>query len=86
MTLLQDGYRINDFVGHDPSRSPHGKIFYRNPNVQQRYLVCAELLWDHFRQCILRHVKGAGETNDTERRLDPDIDPRQGCFDLTTGN
>jgi len=24
---LQDNYHIYDFVGRDPSRSPHGKIF-----------------------------------------------------------
>ncbi|KAF8496822.1 hypothetical protein F5888DRAFT_1702800 [Russula emetica] len=53
-----DDYRIYDLVGRDPSRSPHGKIFYRNPNVQQRYFPCAELLRDHFYQCLLRHVKG----------------------------
>jgi hypothetical protein len=86
MTLLQDDYRIYDFVGRDPNRTPHGKIFYLNPNVQQRYLPCAELLRDHFRQCVLRHVKGAGEGNDTERRFDPDIDLGVGGFDLTTGN
>lgn len=39
MRLLQDDYRIYDFVGHDPSRSPHGNFFYRNPNVEQRYHV-----------------------------------------------
>jgi hypothetical protein len=86
MTLLQDDYRIYDFVGRDPSRSPHGKIFYRSPNVHQRYLPCAELLRDHFRQCVLRHVKGAGESNDIVRRFDPDIDLRVGGFDLTMGN
>jgi hypothetical protein len=86
MTPLQDDYRIYDFVGRDPSRSPHGMIFYRNPNVQQRYLPCAELLRDHLHQCVLRHVKGVGESNDTERRFDPDIDLREGGFDLTTGN
>jgi hypothetical protein len=80
MTLPQDDYRIYDFVGCDPSRSPHGKIFYRNPNVQQCYLPCAELSRDHFCQCVLRHVKGAGESNDTERRFDPDIDLRGGGF------
>ncbi|KAI0274363.1 hypothetical protein BGY98DRAFT_1099024 [Russula aff. rugulosa BPL654] len=80
-----DDYRIYDFVGRDSSRSPHGKIFYRNPNVHRRYLPCAELLRDHFRQCVLRHVKGAGESNDTVRRFDPDIDLRVGGFDLTTG-
>ena len=61
-------------------------IFYRNPNVQQRYLLCAELLRDHFRQSVLCHVKGSGESNDTERHFDPDIDLREGGFDLTTGN
>lgn len=91
MTLCcQDNYRIYDFVSRDQSRTPHGKTFYRNPNVQQRYLPSAELLRDHLRQCVLRHVKGAGERGDatsTERRFDPDIDLcALGGFDLTTGN
>jgi len=54
--------------------------------VEQRYLPCVELLRDHFRQCVLRHVKGAGEGSDAERRFDPDIDLGVGGFDLTTGN
>jgi hypothetical protein len=83
--LLQDNYRIYDFVDRDPSRTPHGKIFYRNPNGQQRYLPCAHLLRDQFRQCILRHVKGAGESDDKVRHFDPDIDLRMGGFNLTNG-
>jgi hypothetical protein len=54
MTIpLQDNYRIYDFVGRDPIRSPHGMIFYRNPNEHQRYLPSADLLRDHLRQCVL---------------------------------
>ena len=54
MTIpLQDNYRIYDFVGRDPNRSPHGKIFYRNPNEHQRYLPSADLLRDLLRQCVL---------------------------------
>jgi hypothetical protein len=83
MTPLQDGYRIFDFVGRDPNRSPHGKIFYRNSSVHQRYLPSADLLRDHFRQCVLRHVRGAGECQDINRRFDPDIDLRAGGFNLT---
>ena len=86
MTLLQDDYRIYDFVGRDPSRSPHGNIFYHNANVHQCYLPCGELLRNHFRQCVLYHVKGAGDSNDTVSRFDPDIDLRVGRFDLTMGN
>lgn len=85
-SLLQDDYRIFDFVGRDPNRSPHGKIFYRNPNVHQRYLPSADLLRDHFRQCLLRHVKGAGECQDTNRRFDPDIDLGAGGFNLMDGS
>ena len=84
MTLTQNDYHVYNFVGRDPSWTPHGR--YRKPNVQQRYLPCAELLWDHFRQCVLRHVKGAGESDDTERHFDPDVDLRMGGFDLSTGN
>jgi len=84
--LRQDNYLIYDFVGRDASRSPHGKIFYRNPTEQKRYLPCADLLRDHFRQCVLRHVKGAGEGNDTQRRFDPDIDLGAGGFNLETGS
>ncbi|KAI0247616.1 hypothetical protein BJV78DRAFT_1244027 [Lactifluus subvellereus] len=81
-----DNYRIYDFVGRDPNRSPHGKIFYRNPNEHQRYLPSADLLRDHFRQCVLRHVKGAGESSDAQRRFDPDIDLHAGGFNLATGS
>ena len=76
--LLQDNYRIYDFVGRDPRRSPHGNIFYRNPDVDPRYLPSADLLRDHFRQCVLRHVKGAGGSDEIERRFDPDIHFRDG--------
>ncbi|KIL58847.1 hypothetical protein M378DRAFT_170124 [Amanita muscaria Koide BX008] len=80
-----DNYRIYDFVVRDPSYSPHGKTFYRNLDEQPRYLPSPDLLRDHFRQCILRHVKGAGEVIDTGRRFDPDIDLRPGGFDLASG-
>lgn len=74
-----------DFVGRDATRTPHGKIFYQNPNVEPRYLPSADLLRDHFCQAVLRHVKGAGECDETQRRFDPDIDLGQGGFDLSTG-
>ena len=87
MTIpLRDNYRIYNFVGRDPNRSPHGKIFYRNPNEHQRYLPSADLLRDHLRQCVLRHVKGAGECNDAQRRFDPDIDLHAENFNLATGS
>jgi hypothetical protein len=87
MTIpLQDNYRIYDFVGRDPNRSPHGKIFFRNPDEHQRYLPSADLLRDHFHQCVLRHVKGAGESNDTQRRFDPDIDLHAEGFNLAVGS
>ena len=73
-------------MGRDPNRTPHGRIFYRNPNEPQRYLPSADLLRDHFRQCVLRHVKGAGESNDTQRHFDPDIDLCGGGFNLATGS
>ncbi|KIL68758.1 hypothetical protein M378DRAFT_157881, partial [Amanita muscaria Koide BX008] len=83
-----DSYRIYVFVCHDPSFSPHGRIFYRNLNEQHCYLPSPDLLRDHFRQCILRHVKGAGKptTTDTVRRFDPDIDLGPGGFDLASGS
>ncbi|KAF9523138.1 hypothetical protein CPB83DRAFT_863366 [Crepidotus variabilis] len=81
-----DGYRIYDFVGRDPSRSPHGKFFYRKPGLEQRYLPSPELLRDHFHQCILRHVKGAAEATEPERYFDPDIDLGAGGFNLVTGS
>jgi hypothetical protein len=34
---------------------------------------------------VLRHVKGAGESNETEMRFDPDINLRMGGFNLTNG-
>ena len=84
MTLLQENYRIYDFVGRDPNRSPHRRTFYRNLNEPQMYLPSADLLRDHFHQCLLRHVKGAGESDECQRHFDPDIDLRQGGFNLST--
>jgi len=84
--LLQDNYRIYDFVGRDPNRSPHGRTFYRNPNVPQMYLPSPDLLRDHFHQCLLRHVKSDGECHESQRHFDPDIDLGQGGFNLSTGS
>jgi len=80
-----DNYRIYDFVGRDPNRTPHGKIFYRNLNQPQIYLPSPDLLRDHFRQCVLRHVKGAGECED-QRPFDPDLDLGAGGFNLESGS
>ena len=73
-------------MGRDPNRSPHGRIFYRNPNVPLKYLPSPDLLRDHFRQCVLRHVRGAGESDEPQRRFDPDIDLGQGGFNLSTNS
>jgi hypothetical protein len=81
--LLQDNYRIYDFVVRDPGHSPHGRIFYRNPNEPHHYLSSADLLRDHFPQCVFRHVR---ESQDTYRRFDPDIDLNAGGFNLTIGS
>lgn len=79
-------YRIYDFVGRYPKRSPHGRIFYHNPNEERRYLLSTDLLRDHLRQCVLRHVKDAGESNDAQRCFDPDIDLRVRGFNVTSGS
>jgi len=71
-------------VGRDPDRTPHGKIFYRDLNQQQIYLPSPDLLRYHFRQCVLRHVKGAGESNN-ERSFDPDLDLGAGGLNLESG-
>jgi len=81
-----DDYRIYDFVGRDPGRTPHGNIFYRNPSASKRYLPSPDLLRDHFRQCVLQHVKGAGEVGGVERSFDPDIDLSPGGFSLEQGS
>ncbi|KAF8724848.1 hypothetical protein AX14_008566 [Amanita brunnescens Koide BX004] len=81
-----DNYRIYDFIGRDPQRTPHGNFFYRNPNVNPRYLPSPDLLHDHFRQCVLRHVKGAGENDGLLRKFDPDVDLCPGGFDLVEGS
>ncbi|KIM83669.1 hypothetical protein PILCRDRAFT_7081 [Piloderma croceum F 1598] len=80
-----DNYRIYDFVGRDPNRTPHGKIFYRDVNQPQIYLPSPDLLRDHFRQCILRYVKGAGEGNDHRKPFDPDLNLGAGRFNLESG-
>lgn len=71
-------------MGRDPNRTPHGKIFYRDPNQLPIYLPSPDLLRDHFRQCILRHVKGAGESDD-QRSFDPDLELGAGGFNLESG-
>jgi hypothetical protein len=71
-------------VGRDPYRTPHGKIFYRDLNQPQMYLPSPDLLRDHFRQCILRHVKGAGESD--QRSFDPDLDLSVGGFNLESSS
>ena len=48
------------------------------------YLPSPELLRDHFHQCVLRHVKGAGESED--RVFDRDLDLGSGGFNLETGS
>ena len=86
ITPLQENYCIYDFVGRDPNRSPHRRTFYRNSNEPQMYLPSADLLRDHFRQCLLRHVKGAGKSDERQRHFDPDIDLRRGGFNLSTNS
>ena len=66
--------------------SPHGRTFYRNPNVDPRYLPSDGLLRDHFRQCILRHIKGTAEPEELGRMFDPDIHLSAGGFNLESGS
>ena len=54
--LFQFSHRISDFVRRNPNRSPHGRIFHLNPNVDCRYLPPPKLLREHFRQ----DTKGKG--------------------------
>lgn len=54
--------------------------------MNPRYLPSPDLLRDHFRQCVLRHVKGAGENDGPLRKFDPDADLRAGGFDLAEGS
>ena len=82
--LLQDNYLIYDFVGRDPRRTPHGKKFYCNPSVPTFHQPSPDLLRDHCHQCVLRHVKGAGEVIDMERPFDPDLS--SGGFTLEQGS
>jgi hypothetical protein len=54
--------------------------------VNPRYLPSPDLLRDHFRQCLLRHVIGTGENDElVQRKFDPDVDLRAGGFDLAEG-
>ncbi len=76
LTTSQDNFRIYEFVYRDPHFTPHGKIFYRDLTVPQRYLPSADLLRHHFRQCVLTNVKGTGEFDE-----EPD---HQGGFNLST--
>ena len=56
MDLFQLNHRIFDFVRRNPNRSPHGRIFHLNPNVDYGYLPPPKLLREHFRQ----DTKGKG--------------------------
>jgi hypothetical protein len=71
-------------VGRDPNRTPHGKIFYRDPSQPSIYLPSPDLLRDHFRRCILRHVKGAEESDD-QSSFDRDLNLGAGGFNLESG-
>ena len=84
--LLQNNYLMYNFVGRDPCHTPHGKKIYCNPNVPTFHQPSPDILRDHFHQCVLRHVKGAGEVVDMERRFDPDIDPSSGGYILEHGS
>ena len=76
LTTSQDNFGIYEFVYRDPRFTPHGKIFYRDLAVPQRYLPSANLLRHHFRQCVLTNVKGTGEFDE-----EPGY---QGGFNLST--
>ncbi|TDL20955.1 hypothetical protein BD410DRAFT_790307 [Rickenella mellea] len=62
-----DGYRIFDFfqVG-----DLHGQVLWINENVPPKYRPSPHLLREHFKQCVLINVKGAGRR--TEDWIDPE--------------
>ncbi|KAH9998341.1 hypothetical protein BJV77DRAFT_959827 [Russula vinacea] len=66
-----DNFCIYDFVGRDHNRSHTGKHSIETLTSTN---------------CVLRHVKGAGESNEPQRRFDPDIDLHASGFNLTIGS
>lgn len=62
-------------MGRDPRRSSHGNVSITIPTS---HFPSADLLEDRFHQRVLRHVKGARDSDEIERRFDPDIDHHEG--------
>ncbi|EDR14597.1 uncharacterized protein LACBIDRAFT_292051 [Laccaria bicolor S238N-H82] len=56
-----NGYRIVDFT---EGGKLDGHVLWINQNVEPRYRPSDALLRDHFSQCVLANVKGAGEQRD----------------------
>ncbi|EDR14023.1 uncharacterized protein LACBIDRAFT_305376 [Laccaria bicolor S238N-H82] len=55
------GYRIVDFT---EGGKFDGYVLWINQNVEPKYRPSDDLLREHFKQCVLANVKGAGEQKD----------------------
>lgn len=74
--LLQDGYRIVDFCERDGPSPVDGRVFYINPDTPDTERPCANLLRDHFRQCLVANLGAAAAAAEphAERPFDPELD------------
>jgi len=79
-----NGYQITDFGGTDPDFTLDGQTFYVNGSAEN-IQPSADLLRDHFRQCVLACMKAVAEPRDSEARFDPEIHLGPGGFDLSSG-
>jgi len=76
-----DDYRITDFHDRDGQSPVDGRIFYINPDIPPHESPSAELLKDHYHQCIMATLRAAEPGID--RHVDPEIHLSNGGFDLS---
>ncbi|GJJ07143.1 hypothetical protein Clacol_001343 [Clathrus columnatus] len=74
---VDDGYRIHDFTDDGEL---DGLMLWINENVERKYRPSHQLLREHFRQCVLANVKGAGKRR--EDWIDPEENDDLSNFEI----
>jgi hypothetical protein len=82
--FVQDENRITDFGASNPNATPDGRQFYV-ADVEEHFRPSADLLRDHYRQCVLACMKAAAGFVHL-RPFDPDICLGPGGFNLEEGS
>jgi hypothetical protein len=57
-----------------PTDSLDGQHMWVSTDVAERYRPSPDILREHFRQCILANVKGAGRQGLDDEAWDPEVD------------